>query len=62
MAELERLEAVSSRMATPCGDGGIVWHVWGERQNGDLPLVLFHGGSGSWTHWLRSIHVLSLRW
>ena len=33
-----------------------VWHVWG------LPsqpaVVLLHGGSGSWTHWLRSIAPL----
>ncbi len=25
------------------------------------PLVLFHGGAGSWTHWIRSIDALSAR-
>jgi pimeloyl-ACP methyl ester carboxylesterase len=33
----------------------MVWRVWG---NGD-PLVLVHGGSGSWTHWIRNIPELS---
>lgn len=31
-----------------------VWHVWGR---GD-PLVMFHGGSGSWTHWIRNVDAL----
>ena len=33
----------------------MVWRVWGK---GD-PLVLFHGGSGSWTHWIRVIPEVS---
>jgi pimeloyl-ACP methyl ester carboxylesterase len=33
----------------------MVWRVWGR---GD-PLVLFHGGSGSWTHWIRVIPEVS---
>jgi len=40
---------------TSCGDGTMVWRVWG----GGEPLVLFHGGSGSWTHWIRNIRELS---
>ncbi|QNP49247.1 alpha/beta fold hydrolase [Diaphorobacter aerolatus] len=43
---------------TACGDGDVVWHVWGECAPGDLPLVLFHGGSGSWMHWIRNIDDL----
>jgi pimeloyl-ACP methyl ester carboxylesterase len=35
----------------------MVWHVWGE--DGHEPLVLLHGGSGSWTHWLRNIDALA---
>ncbi|MBO0741486.1 MAG: alpha/beta fold hydrolase, partial [Hyphomicrobiaceae bacterium] len=33
----------------------MVWRVWGAGE----PLVLFHGGSGSWTHWIRVIPELS---
>ena len=44
------------RHHTPCGEGHMVWHSWGLE---DQPtLVLLHGGSGSWTHWLRNIAPL----
>ena len=33
----------------------MVWRVWGAGE----PLLLFHGGSGSWTHWIRTIPELS---
>ena len=39
---------------TPCGDGAIVWRKWGSGP----PLVLLHGGSGSWMHWLKTIPAL----
>ncbi len=33
-----------------------VWHAWG---HADQPaVVLLHGGSGSWTHWVRNIAPL----
>ena len=48
--------AEAQRVETPCGDGHMVWHVWG---NGP-PLALLHGGYGSWTHWIRNIIPLSL--
>ncbi|MDO5624012.1 MAG: alpha/beta fold hydrolase [Pseudomonadota bacterium] len=35
--------------------GHIVWHAWGTPRVGEPPLVLFHGGSGSWTHWVKNI-------
>lgn len=47
--------AQARRLATPCGDGQMVWHSWGERRDNQAPLVLFHGGSGSWTHWVKNI-------
>ncbi len=31
-----------------------VWHTWGSGE----PVVLLHGGSGSWTHWIRNIDAL----
>ena len=53
-----RLEALATRRETPCGQGAMVWHVWGEGSGHQPPVVLFHGGSGSWTHWLRNIGPL----
>lgn len=47
--------AQGRRMTTPCGEGEIVWHAWGDRRADVAPVVLFHGGSGSWTHWVKNI-------
>ena len=36
----------------------IVWHCWqpeGNAAPGLAPVVLLHGGSGSWTHWVKNI-------
>lgn len=53
------LQAQARRTTTPIAEGAqIVWHVWGEGGSG-VPLVLLHGGSGSWTHWLRNIEALA---
>lgn len=35
-----------------------VWHVWNDA-SGKPPLVLFHGGSGSWSHWCKNVIALS---
>jgi pimeloyl-ACP methyl ester carboxylesterase len=40
---------------TPCGDGQMVWREWGEGR----PVVLLHGGYGSWLHWLRNVRDLA---
>ncbi len=59
-AVLERLEAASRRVETPCGEGAMVWRLWGEdRPGGPAPLILLHGGSGSWRHWARNIAALA---
>jgi pimeloyl-ACP methyl ester carboxylesterase len=54
-AELRAVAAAARRLETPCGDGTMVWRAWGQGR----PLVLLHGGSGSWRHWLRNIPALS---
>src|ERR1700733_5909011 len=54
-AFLDRLERAATRTETPCGDGKMVWRLWGD---GPV-LVLFHGGAGSWRHWAHNIDVLS---
>ncbi len=43
---------------TPCGDGDMVWQVWGEDTD-KTPLLLLHGGFGSWTHWIANVESLS---
>jgi len=60
-AEYAQVLKAARRVLTPCGTGQLVWHVWGEQgANPALPpLVLFHGGSGSWTHWLRNLLPLA---
>lgn len=54
-AELRAIAAAAHRTETPCGDGTLVWRAWGKGR----PLVLLHGGSGSWRHWLRNIPALA---
>ena len=40
--------------------GPMVWHEWGHESldQGASTLVLLHGGSGSWTHWIRNVAPL----
>lgn len=57
--QAQALLARARREATPCGAGDTVWHVWGAPRDGVPPLVLLHGGSGSWTHWVRNIDDLA---
>ena len=56
------LEGASTRCTTPLvpsvGDGHIVWRCWGPKGQG-APLVLLHGGTGSWMHWIRNVEVLA---
>ncbi|CAM3895343.1 Alpha-beta hydrolase superfamily lysophospholipase [Paracidovorax anthurii] len=56
--EVAALAARSVVLATPCGAGSMVWRVWRGSAKGAAPLVLLHGGSGSWTHWVRNIDAL----
>ena len=55
---LTQLRSSASRMETPCGNGSLVWHVWGTQNAEHVPVVLLHGGSGSWTHWACNIAAL----
>lgn len=57
LEEVDLLRQRADRVATPCGDGALVWHRWGPASG--RPLLLLHGGSGSWTHWLRNIAALA---
>jgi len=43
----------------PYGDGIVAWHEFGNPVSNQLPLILLHGGHGSWEHWARNIEVLA---
>jgi pimeloyl-ACP methyl ester carboxylesterase len=46
----------AERHETSCASAQMVWHAWGTAAA--PTLVLLHGGSGSWTHWVRCIAPL----
>ena len=54
---LAEIESRATRVETPCGEGAMVWRIWGNP--GLPPLVIAHGAQGSWNHWVRNIDRLS---
>lgn len=54
-AILDDLADRSGVMRTPCGDGDMVWRIWGPGDSTKPALVLLHGGFGAWNHWVRTI-------
>jgi 2-hydroxy-6-oxonona-2,4-dienedioate hydrolase len=54
-ALIEALDNAATRRTTPVGGGDLVWRIWGTGE----PLVLLHGGTGSWMHWMRNVEDLS---
>ena len=52
------LDARAERHDVDVGGGKrMAWRRFGE----GAPLVLVHGGHGSWMHWIRNIEALSAR-
>jgi 2-hydroxy-6-oxonona-2,4-dienedioate hydrolase len=51
LAELDHA-AVHHRIAY--NDGTMAWRCWGQ----GAPVVMLHGGSGSWKHWARNVRSL----
>lgn len=53
---IERMDAAAHRQETRCGpEEKMVWRRWGQGK----PVVLLHGGAGSWLHWIRNIEPLA---
>jgi len=55
VALVDGIATEAERIETPCGDGTMVWRRWGSGP----PLLLLHGGYGSWTHWIRNVLPLA---
>ena len=58
LSYLDRMQSQSMRFKSPCGTGRMVWHPR-DSSDGTAPVVvLFHGGAGSWRHWVKTIPAL----
>ncbi len=53
-AKIGAVEADAEILRTPSGEGSQIWRVWG-LGSGRPNLVFFHGGYGSWIHWIRNV-------
>ena len=55
--EIDAAVDKAKRIELPTPSCMQVWHAWNEAAGN--PLVLLHGGSGSWNHWVRNVLPLS---
>ena len=59
--QITALENEAVVASAACGTGVMPFRVWRpqhDQMGGEL-LVLLHGGSGSWNHWIKNIPLLS---
>jgi 2-hydroxy-6-oxonona-2,4-dienedioate hydrolase len=52
---VERIEQSGTALRTPLAGGQMAWRVFGS----GAPVLLLHGGHGSWTHWIRNVADLA---
>lgn len=55
--EIQVLEDAAEKIAVPCHDGEMQYRCWSGPAGAET-LLLVHGGSGSWMHWIRNIRFL----
>lgn len=51
---LDTAERIETEFDAASERGRLVWHRWGAGS----PVVLLHGGAGSWRHWVRNVSAL----
>jgi len=57
--EIARLDSEAQKIISSCADGELVFRYWpATKVTSRKPLLLVHGGSGSWTHWYLNIPFL----
>jgi 2-hydroxy-6-oxonona-2,4-dienedioate hydrolase len=57
--EVAKLDSEAQKITSPCAEGELVFRYWAAtKSTGRKPLLLVHGGSGSWTHWYQNIRFL----
>ncbi len=56
---IERLDRPELRHAVQIAGLQLIWRCFGNRDRTATPLVLLHGGHGSWLHWLRNVEALA---
>jgi pimeloyl-ACP methyl ester carboxylesterase len=49
------IDAQAEKISTRYSEGSMVWRSWGKGP----PLLFLHGGSGSWTHWIRNVQAFA---
>jgi 2-hydroxy-6-oxonona-2,4-dienedioate hydrolase len=52
--DLEALDRLAIKRVLPFANGQLVFRSWGQGK----PVLLLHGGSGSWNHWVRNVRAL----
>ena len=55
--QVAQLLEEAEHFSTVLGEGVLCWQQWSGPQ-GSRPLLLLHGGFGSWTHWVANIRQL----
>lgn len=58
--EIERIDALAIHHDPEHRGVRVRWRRFGPTQSRLPPLVLLHGGHGSWMHWLRNIEALAV--